>query len=193
MDDPRNDYPFTIRAAADADFLAHTRRLIAENADRFVPNGKDAERRKFWTLRGDYDPVLRAKKLELIARFAIADWILDPKYEDLIGHIAEGGSVHAHTDAQVGLRMHIRINLLVTEIDGGCVPLLDGIPIAVEPGEAWLNFASHCRHATTPVIGKRPRSIISYGLQVQHAEAFALYSRYLAWRKIHAAQARVLP
>jgi len=186
VDDPRDDYPFVIRRAGDPGFIRHAQELIRQNAGKFRPNVEDAERRKYWKLAGDYDPRLKAMKLALVEKFAIRDWILDPTFLDIIGHISEGGFVHPHVDDQCGTRMHMRINLLVQAPQAGCIPLLDGIPIRIAQGDAWLNLASHCRHATTPVIGATPRSIVSYGLQVEHVEAFGLYARYLTWKAAHA-------
>jgi len=126
--------------------------------------------------------VFRAKKQELIARFGLTNWIADPKLHDLIGHISEGGAVHPHTDFECEGRMHMRINVLVSKPEGGCVPLLDDIPIAVDLGDAWLCLASHCKHATTAVEGPRARSIVSYGLQVGREDGFKLLTTYVGWR-----------
>jgi hypothetical protein len=46
------------------------------------------------------------------------------------------------------------------------LPLLDGVPIAVERGDAWLNLASICKHSTTPAEGPGYRSAISFGFQI---------------------------
>ena len=184
------DYPFTIAGAGDATFLSHVSDYVERNEDRFTPNEADPERRKWLRMTaGDIDPVIAAKKLELADRFAITDWIPDPKFDDLIGWITDGGSVHPHTDSANEGRMHIRINVLVTQPEGGCVPVLDGIPIEVGLGDAWLCFASHCRHSTTPVVGKRRRSIISYGLQVRDEAGFPLLAKYLIWKAANAGAA----
>jgi len=185
MDTPCDAYPFIIRQAGDAGFVAHAQELIRRNAGAFRRNVQDLDHRQYWTLTGDYDPQLMAKKHELAERFGLKDWVLDPLFGDLIGRISEGGAVHSHIDAQSGTRMHVRINLLVRAAEAGCVPLLDDIPIAIAQGDAWLNLASHCCHATTPVIGGTARSVISYGLQLDHVEGFGLYSRYLVWKKAH--------
>ncbi|MCF8477803.1 MAG: hypothetical protein K9G60_12310 [Pseudolabrys sp.] len=179
-------YPFIIRQAGDRQFVEAVQQLIDDNIEKFMPNGTDPQRRKWWKLADDIDPVLNAKKLELIERFGIADWIPDPNFCDLIGWISEGGAVHVHADPACERRMHIRINLLVGAPESGCVPLLDGIPIDIGLGDAWLCFASHCRHATTPVAGKKHRSIVSYGLQVEQTAAFGLFSRYIAWKMANA-------
>lgn len=180
-----DDYPLLIRQAADADFIAHVQGLIDGNSDKFKPNRNDPERRKFWRFADEIDAAISAKKLELIDRFRIRGWVADPKLHDLIGYISEGAEVHPHTDHDVDNRLHVRINLLVRKPQGGCVPILDNIPIAVGEGDAWVCLASRCRHATTPVEGPTPRSIISYGLQVDRAEAIDLVAQYMVWRRRH--------
>lgn len=187
---PVGDYPFLLRGVADRAFLDHVAALVAANADRFTPNDVDPERRRYWTMTDGGDDVLRAKKAELIARFGIGNWIADPRLHDLIGSISEGGAVHPHTDLESEGRLHLRMNVLVNKPEGGCVPLLDGIPIAVDLGDAWLCFASRCLHATTAVEGQRPRGIISYGLQVAIADSFAMLGRYFVWQRAHRADTR---
>lgn len=181
-----SDYPFVIRQAADADFVAYAQNLIQTNIEKFKPNRADPQRRKYWLMKDEIDRRLKIKKVELIEKFGIADWVVDPAYYDLIGYIAEGGAVRAHKDADVEGRAHIRINVLVHAPERGCVPLLDDIPIDIGLGDAWLCFAGLCRHATTPVEGRRFRSIISYGMQVDRSEALPLFARYMAWRVRHA-------
>lgn len=186
----QNEYPFLLRNAADAEFLSYIAEFIDRNEDRFTPNKVDPERRKWMRMSEDgKDPVIASKKMELISLFAIGDWVPDPTFDDLIGYITEGGVVHPHTDPASDGRMHIRINLLVSKPQSGCIPLLDGIPIDVGLGDAWICFASHCRHATTAVVGSRRRSIISYGLQVDRRSAFPLFSKYLTWKAAYAGAA----
>jgi hypothetical protein len=182
MDNLAGDYPFVIRQAADPPFIDHVLGLIAGNLHHFTPNRVHPQRRKFWSIKDDIDPRLSAKKLELIGQFGIKDWAIDPNLHDLIGYITEGGTVHPHTDRNAGDRVHVRINLLVSKPEAGCIPLLGGIPIDVDVGDAWICFASRCRHATTPVQGPTFRSIVSYGLQVERAEAAGLLAKYLAWK-----------
>jgi hypothetical protein len=180
-----NDYPFVIRQAADMFFIEHVEELTRRNLHSFTPNNVDPERRKYLTIKGDIDSTLKEKKLELIDKFKIVDWVPDSKFYDLIGYISEGGSVHPHRDGSDDGRMHIRINLLVSKPESGCVPMLDGIPIDIDLGDAWLCFASHCEHSTTPVRGSKNRSIVSYGLQVDAQAAFGLFSKYMGWKMAH--------
>jgi hypothetical protein len=174
-------YPFLVRGAADAGFLAHVASLIEAHPGRFTSNRHDPARRQFWELVDDSDPVLKAKKLALIEEFGITGWRADPNLHDLISRIAPGGQVHPHRDVAQAGRMHVRINVLVGAPEAGCVPVLDGNSLDVAAGDAWVCFASHCEHATTPVIGSRERILLSYGLQVEQLAGFPLFARYRAW------------
>jgi hypothetical protein len=181
------DYPLLLRRSADPAFIDHVARLADENFVRFTLNQVDPERRRYWQMEVLPDQTLADKKRELIDRFGLTNWIEDPYFRDLIGCIFEGGSVHPHIDMVCGDRMHVRINLLVQAPEAGCVPLLDGIAIDPRPGDAWVCFASHCEHATTAVIGRKPRVLLSYGFQVDRVAAFGIFAKYLAWRMGHAA------
>jgi hypothetical protein len=87
--------------------------------------------------------------------------------------------VHPHTDRELDQRLHVRINLLLKNPHGGCLPVLDGIPIAVGLGDAWVCLASRCRHATTPVEGPSPRSSSATACRSNARK------RYLGWNMQH--------
>ena len=60
-------------------------------------------------------------------------------------------------------------------------PGLEGVPIAVEEGDAWLNLASLCKHSTTPVEGPGFRSAISFGFQIDLERGEQLYALHKSW------------
>ncbi len=180
-----HEYPFLVRGAADAPFLAHVDGLIDENIANFQPNGSH---KRFWSFTDGGDSIIQRKKLELIEHFGIVNWIGDTHTHDFIGMIDEGGVIRPHTDPNLDGRLHVRINVIVRMPDSGCVPLLDDIPIDVGLGDAWLCFSGRCCHATTPVSGTHSRSALSYGLQVEQSAIFPLLATYLAWRS-HASMA----
>ncbi|HVZ53820.1 MAG TPA: hypothetical protein VG986_17765 [Pseudolabrys sp.] len=182
------DYPFTIKAAVDRDYLDYVAACIERHAGEFMPNSFDPERRKWW--RFGEDPVLDAKKHDLIARFGLPDWVPEPDFGDYIGWIAEGGSIHTHRDNAPRDKMHVRINVLVRKPDAGCVPVLDEQPIDIDLGDAWICLASQCWHAATPVVGKAPRNVVSYGMRIDRVTGLPLYAKYLGWRS---AVARAAP
>jgi hypothetical protein len=59
--------------------------------------------------------------------------------------------------------------------------LIDDIPITIAVGDAWLNLASRCVHATTPVVGPGYRSVISFGYQISPERGDQLYEVFRSW------------
>jgi hypothetical protein len=177
-------YPFLIKNAVTAEFLDHVTEVTLRNEDRFKTNktGNDTGRKflviDFVTPEGDR--FLFDVKQELAARYDLGGYVVPPGLMDFINVITEGGYVHAHTDQDLPGRCHVRINVIVTQT-AGCLPLLDGIPIAVERGDAWLNLASRCKHATTPVEGPGYRSAISFGFQIDENRGRELYRIHQQW------------
>lgn len=175
-------YPLVSKGVAPADFVQYVNDLIHRNMDQFGDN-KAGGNRKF--LKMDYvtpegDAVLYAMKQRMAAHYDLGDYLVPPNLKDFVGYITEGGSIHPHTDPDLPGKRHVRINVLVSQ-PGGCIPLLEGVPIAVEVGDAWLNLASQCIHATTPVVGPGFRSAISFGYQIDPKRADAFYDIHKGW------------
>jgi hypothetical protein len=175
-------YCFILKNAADSRFLAYVRDLANRNDHLFRANSAGPARR-FLTIanaRPDGDETLFGMKTRLAEHFALGTYGVPPALKDFIGHITEGGFVHPHTDPELPERTHVRVNILVDQARG-CVPVIDGVAIAIEVGDAWLNLASRCVHATTPVEGPGYRSAISFGYQIDVKRGDALYGIHKAW------------
>lgn len=175
-------YPFVYKNAVSSDFMGHVNALIARNMDQFDAN-KAGSNRKF--LKMDYvtpegDRVLYDMKQRLAAHYGLGDYVVPPNLKDFVGYITEGGSIHPHTDPDLPGKRHVRINVLVKQ-PGGCIPLLENVPIAVAEGDAWLNLASQCIHATTPVEGPGFRSAISFGYQIDPKRGDEFYAIHKKW------------
>ena len=175
-------YPFTLKGAVPDSFCTYVNDLIHRNMTEFSGNGVGSNR-KF--LKMDYvspegDQVLFAMKEKLAKHFDIGDYLVPPNLKDFVGYITEGGSIHPHTDPDMPGKRHVRINVLVSQ-PGGCLPLLESVPIAVSVGDAWLNLASQVVHATTPVTGPGFRSAISFGYQIDPVRGDAFYEVHKAW------------
>jgi len=162
-------YPFLIKNAVSSEVLDHVTAVTLLNWSRFKGNKTgDGSGRQFLVVdfvTPEGDRLLFDVKQELAARYDLGEYVVPPGLMDFINVITEGGFVHPHTDPDLPGRAHVRINVVVKQT-AGCVPLLDGVPIAVERGDAWLNLASRCKHATTPVEGPGYRSAISFGFQI---------------------------
>ena len=177
-------YPFLIRNAVPDAFRDHVTKVTLQNESRFRRNktGNNTGRKflviDFVTPEGDR--YLFDAKQELAARYELGEYMVPPGLMDFINVITEGGFVHEHTDPDEPGLCHVRINVVVKQTVG-CVPLLDGIPIAVAEGDAWLNLASRCKHATTPAEGPGYRSVISFGFQIHEQRGRDLYRIHEQW------------
>lgn len=175
-------YPLVSKNIAPPEFMQYVNDLIMRNMDQFSANSAGANR-KF--LKMDYvtpegDRVLFDMKERMAAHYAIGEYVVPPTLKDFVGYITEGGSIHPHTDPDLPGKRHVRINVLVSQ-PGGCIPLLEGVPIAVAEGDAWLNLASQCIHATTPVVGPGFRSAISFGYQIDPKRGDEFYEIHKDW------------
>lgn len=177
-------YPFTLKQAVPDSFCTYVNDLIQTNIDQFTGN-KASGARKF--MKMDYvspagDQVLYAMKQKLAQHFELGDYVVPPNLQDFVGYITEGGSIHPHTDPDLPGKRHVRVNVLVSQ-PGGCVPLMENMPIAVSVGDAWLNLASQVIHATTPVVGPGFRSAISFGYQIDPKRGDAFFAAHKDWMK----------
>jgi hypothetical protein len=140
----------------------------------------------------DGDEVLYETKHRLAVHYELGDYVVPPTLKDFLGYITEGGAIHPHTDPDLPGRRHVRINVLIKQ-PKGCIPMIEGAPIAVAEGDAWLNLASQCLHATTPVEGPGYRSALSFGYQIGIRRGEELYKVHRGWmanfRKAAKAQA----
>lgn len=179
-------YPLVLEKAVDDDFLQYVTKLIEDNVDQFkqneVYNNADGNR-KF--MKMDYvtpegDKVLHEAKTRLAKHYELGNYTVPPALKDFLSYITEGGSIHPHTDPDLPGKRHVRINVLIKQSQG-CVPLIEGMEIPVKEGDAWLNLASQCVHATTKVIGDGYRSALSFGYQIDPKRGDELYKVHKDW------------
>ena len=179
------EYPFVLRNAVSLEFLEYVTNLTLKNADQFESNpvGERNAPRKLMTMdcvTPEGDQILFEMKQQLAEHYGLGDFLVPPNLKDFIGYITEGGFVHRHTDPDLPGQRHVRINVLIKQ-SGGCIPLLDRMPIAVAEGDAWLNLASQCVHATTPAEGPGYRSVLSFGYQIARSRGDELYEIHKQW------------
>lgn len=175
-------YPFILRNAVSTDFVSYVNRLIQRNIVAFRSNNAGANRQylKMDYVAPDGDQVLFEAKQRLAAHYELGEYVVPPRLKDFLGYITEGGAIHPHTDPDLPDRRHVRINVLVSQTKG-CIPLLENIPIDVAVGDAWLNLASKCVHATTPVEGPGYRSALSFGYQIDPGRGDELLDIHNEW------------
>jgi hypothetical protein len=177
-------YPFLLKNAVSADVLDHVTLVTIQHWSHFKTNETgEVAGRKFLVVdfvAPDRDRLLFDVKQTLAAQFDLGEYRVPPGLKDFINVISEGGHVHPHTDPDEPGRRHVRINVVVKQTEG-CVPLLDDVPMPVERGDAWLNLASICRHATTAAEGPGYRSVISFGFQIGEQRGRELEATYRQW------------
>jgi hypothetical protein len=175
-------YCFTNKNAVDSEFLNYVIAIIHDRQHMFRANQSGAARKllKIEDVAPGGDEVLFGVKRRLADYYGLGDYVVPPNLKDFIGYITEGGFIHAHTDPDLPGKMHVRVNVLISQ-PAGCVPLMEGIPISVAVGDAWLNLASRCSHATTPVEGPGYRSALSFGYQINPKRGDELCEVHKAW------------
>jgi hypothetical protein len=180
-------YCFTNRKAVSAKFLDYVTELTLKN-EPFVKENIASPNRKCFILKNvaaDGDTALFEIKQSLAVYYGLGDYIVPPILKDFIGYITNGGAIHPHVDPDLPGRRHVRVNILIRQ-PAGCIPVMDGIPIAIEVGDAWLNLASKCVHATTAVEGDGYRSALSFGYQIDQKRGDELYEIHKAWLSVNA-------
>ena len=87
----------------------------------------------------------------------------EPVYGILLGVINENSSVHPHRDDSILGFYHFRLNVLISKPISGGMPVINGEEFDVSEGESWINVASEWNHWCTPIVGKKPRIVLSLG------------------------------
>lgn len=137
-----------------------------KNHKSFQPNGFG---RQFGILqRNDLTPPDEAWKIkqQIVEAYALRDTEQEPKFKDLCGFITTGGAIHPHQDPDHNGKQHIRFNVMVSKPESGGMPVQDGVEMPVEEGDVWRCDASRVRHWCTPVVGSKPRIVLSYGFLI---------------------------
>lgn len=87
----------------------------------------------------------------------------EPNFKDYCGYITEGGAIHKHTDPNKGKKIHTRFNVMVSKPEQGGEPVQADKVIEVEEGSVWRCNAGVVAHWCNPVVGSKPRIVLSYG------------------------------
>jgi hypothetical protein len=175
-------YPLVFQSAVPGTFLNYVNNLIAKNLEEFGKNDAGANRKylKMDYVTPDGDEVLHSVKKRLSEHYELGQYVVPPNLKDFIGYITRGGCIHPHTDPDLPGKRHVRINVLIKQPEG-CLPLIEGMQIPVKEGDAWLNLASLCIHATTKVTGPGYRSALSFGYQIDPRRGDELYQVHKDW------------
>ncbi|MFA8356909.1 hypothetical protein ACEPT7_03225 [Burkholderia ubonensis] len=104
---------------------------------------------------------------DVIKHFGLYGLPQEPVYRDLCSVITAGGAVHPHRDPNQGALVHTRFNVMISRPLRGGEPLIEGEPVEVPEGGIYRVDAGLRMHACAPVIGNRPRIILSFGFLCQ--------------------------
>jgi hypothetical protein len=87
-----------------------------------------------------------------------------------LGVNTQTGFVHEHTDPTKQGYYHVRLNFLVSKPFAGGMPVINGQEFSVDENESWINLASEWWHKSTPVVGDKPRIVLSLGALVEKTQ-----------------------
>lgn len=137
-----------------------------ESHKAFRPNGQG---RQYGVLqRNDLTPPSEAWEIkrQIVEAHGLHDAEQEPVFKDFCGFITEGGAIHPHSDQDHDGKQHVRFNVMVSKPVAGGTPVQDGVEMPVEEGDVWRCDASRVKHWCTPVVGSKPRIVLSFGFLI---------------------------
>lgn len=135
-----------------------------ESHKAFKPNGKG---RQYGLLQELTPPAeVWGIKRKIIEAHGLQHAEQEPMFKDFCGFITEGGAIHPHSDQDHNGKRHVRFNVMVSKPEAGGMPVQDGVEMVVEEGDVWRCDASRVKHWCTPVVGSKPRIVLSYGFLI---------------------------
>jgi hypothetical protein len=102
--------------------------------------------------------------------FGVSSFEEEPLFGIFLGVNTETGFVHEHMDPTKYGFYHTRINFLVSKPIGGGFPVINNEEFIIDEGESWINLASEWKHKSTPVVGEKPRIVLSLGALVEKTQ-----------------------
>jgi hypothetical protein len=106
-------------------------------------------------------------RLMAYKQLGISSFKEEPMFGIFLGVNNKTGFVHQHTDPAEEGFYHTRINFLLSKPHQGGMPIINNEDFEVNEGECWLNLASEWLHSSTPVVGSKPRIVLSLGALVK--------------------------
>jgi hypothetical protein len=134
---------------------------VETNKRSFTPNGIGRQFGVFNNL--GYPEAALSLREKIIKTFSLEGVLQEPLFKDYCGYITEGGAIHPHLDPNVGKLVHTRFNVLISKPLAGGTPIQEDQEIKVEEGDVWRCDAGKILHWCTPVVGNKPRIVLSFG------------------------------
>ena len=150
----------------DSAMLAPVVSWAIKRRESFKPNGQG---RQYGVLyRKDLAPPLEVWEIrrKIVEANGLQGCDTEFLFQDFCGFITEGGAIHQHQDQGCNGKQHVRFNVMVSKPNAGGIPVQDGVEIAVNEGDVWRCDASRVLHWCTPVQGKKPRIVLSFGFLI---------------------------
>lgn len=91
----------------------------------------------------------------------------EPMLGIFLGVNSHSGFIQEHIDSAKHDFYHVRMNFLLSKPFQGGVPMIREEYLDIQENESWLLLASEWPHNSTPVIGKKPRVVLSLGALVE--------------------------
>ena len=110
---------------------------------------------------------LKVIKQRIIDTENLKDFLLDPTFGDFLSFNTTDGAIHSHQDPNLDGHIHTRYNLILSTPESGGKPIYNNTVFDIEERMLWRCEAGLYNHASTPVIGDKPRINISFGFQIK--------------------------
>jgi len=146
-------------------------KFAKNNEHLFVSNGIG---RKYYSTmfnKNDFNVYLESIRQMCLKNLEIEQFEEEPYFGIFIGINTESGFVQEHTDPSKDGYVHFRLNFLISKPKSGGMPVINGKEIRVNELESWINCASKWLHKSTPVVGKKPRIVLSLGALITEEQA----------------------
>jgi hypothetical protein len=147
----------------DAHLLAPVSAWAIERHKAFQPNGRGRQYGVLYRKELEPPPEVWEIRRQIIEGHNLQGCETEPKFQDFCGYITDGGAIHKHQDLDHNGKQHVRFNVMVSKPDSGGIPVQNGVELVVEEGDVWRCDASQVHHWCTPVVGVKPRIVLSYG------------------------------
>ena len=95
-------------------------------------------------------------------------FLYDTNFTDFLSFNMRSASIHPHKDPNLDGYTHTRFNLLISVPESGGNPIYNGTEFKIQERMLWRCEAGKYEHASTPVIGTKPRINISFGFQIKN-------------------------
>ena len=137
---------------------------IYRNEHLFNSNPNGLHRKYFIFSNHQQTPKLFFEiKSRITQRENITCWYQEPMYQDYIGWVSNGGFIHNHKDNNVNGMKHIRYNVFLSVPKEGGDPVYNGKRMRFSERSYVRCNSGDEFHSCEPVIGAKPRIVISYG------------------------------